>query len=149
MVKKWIKKIKHHFDEIIKTKKTPHSVALGFAIGTFLCIFPTPGFSFLLGLLVMLIFEKINKFSLFVSYVVWNPLVLTPIFYIGYQIGDLFYHFEPVQTFDVVILNQAFNFTRRLIIGNTIFGAMIAVVSYYAVYIIVDIIQKKELKLLA
>ena len=146
MVKKWIKKIKNHFNEIIKTKTTPHSIALGFAIGTFLCIFPTPGFSFLLGLLVVLIFERVNKFSLFGSFIVWNPLVLTPIFYVGYQIGDLFYHFEPIQRFDIVILNQAFNFTRRLIIGNTILGIMIAVVSYYAVYIIVDIVQKKQVE---
>ena len=65
MVKKFKEKLKHHFQEVLKTKTSPHSIALGFAIGTLIDILPTLGFGFFLGLLVGLIFEKVNKYSLF------------------------------------------------------------------------------------
>ena len=58
MVVKNSKKIREHFSEVIKIKRSPHSIALGFAVGTFLAILPTPGFSILLGLLIVLIYQK-------------------------------------------------------------------------------------------
>lgn len=51
MIKKWTTKIKEHFQEIIRTKPSPHAIALGFTIGTFISILPTPGLNFALGLL--------------------------------------------------------------------------------------------------
>lgn len=49
MVKSFKEKIMHHFHEALRIKKSPHSIALGFGIGTFIGILPTPGFGVLLA----------------------------------------------------------------------------------------------------
>ena len=38
-------RIKHHFAEVIRLKTSGHAIALGFAVGSFISILPTPGFS--------------------------------------------------------------------------------------------------------
>ena len=52
-MKKYYNKLKkhfmHHAHKAIKQKASPHSIALGFAIGSFIAIFPT----FFLGLLII------------------------------------------------------------------------------------------------
>jgi hypothetical protein len=40
-MKKYIKRIRKHFREVLKTKTGENSIALGFAIGTFIAILPT------------------------------------------------------------------------------------------------------------
>jgi len=47
--------------EFVGIKKSAHSIALGFAIGTFIGIMPTPGFGVLFALLVVLFYKEVNK----------------------------------------------------------------------------------------
>ena len=104
-IEKLKKFLKHHFHEIVKIKKSPQEIALGFAIGSFIVLLPTPGFSILIGLLIMLLFTRINKFSLFAAMAVWNPLTLVPIYWLSYRIGDILFGALPVIKYDVVILD--------------------------------------------
>ncbi|MBA3064624.1 DUF2062 domain-containing protein, partial [Candidatus Woesearchaeota archaeon] len=73
MTKKIIKKIKEHLSEIIRIKTSPHSIALGFAIGTFIAILPTLGFTYLIAIIVMLVYAKESKIALFGALLLWNP----------------------------------------------------------------------------
>jgi uncharacterized protein (DUF2062 family) len=82
-------KLKHHFHEVAKSKKSPDSIALGFAIGTAIGLFPTPGFGTLLGVIIALILEKVNKVSIFIAMAIWNPIVCAPFTVLSYELGNI------------------------------------------------------------
>jgi uncharacterized protein len=126
-------KIKHHFHEVLKTKTSPHSIALGFSIGTFIALLPTPGFNVLLGFLILLIFEKVNKFSLFAALAVWNPFTQIPIYFLSYKLGDFIFRAAPVRQYEVVLIDHLYQFTRRYLIGNLIIAVTLSLISYFIV----------------
>ncbi|MFH1439515.1 MAG: DUF2062 domain-containing protein [Candidatus Woesearchaeota archaeon] len=148
MIKKRIisfkEKLMHHFHEVIKLKKSPHSIALGFAVGTFISILPTPGLNILLGLLVVLIYEKINKISLFGSIIFWNPLFTIPLDGLSYKIGSLIFGSAPVVRYNIVILDNIYNFTRRFLVGEIITAVFLSVFSYLLVFLIAYYIQNRR-----
>ena len=145
MVRKIWNKIKHHFLEVLKIKRSPHSIALGFSIGTLVEILPTPGFNILIALLVVMIYEKINKLSLFGAIIVWNPLVKTPFYILSFKIGDMIFGSVNVVKYNIIIIDQAYNFSRRFLVGNFILAVIMSITSYLVVRIIVTIYQKKIL----
>jgi uncharacterized protein len=144
MLKNFKQKLKYHFKEVIRTKKSPHSIALGFTIGTLIAILPTPGFSFLLVLFIILIFKKINKFSLIGAMLIWNPIVLVLIYYLSYQIGDLLFGNLPVVKYNIVIFDQLYNFSRRFLVGNFIIAVTTSLLSYIVIRKIIDFYRKNE-----
>jgi hypothetical protein len=85
-----------------------HQLALGFAVGTFISVLPTPGFNILLGFVAVAAYPRINKLSLF-----------------GAMAGA-----EPTVEFDVVIVNEVYNFTRRYLVGNLIVASLVSTASY-------------------
>jgi uncharacterized protein len=131
-MKDYTKKIKDHFKEVLKTKKGEKSIALGFAIGTLIAILPTYGFSILLGLLVVLIFKKISKISLFVGLAFWNPLILTPLYMLSYRIGDYLCRNSAILN-NITLFDKIYNFSRRFLIGNLIIAFSLSFISYFLV----------------
>ncbi|HLD42006.1 MAG TPA: DUF2062 domain-containing protein [archaeon] len=117
---------------LLKSKTSPHSVALGFAIGTFISVLPTPGLHFVLGFLILLLVKKISKYSLFFTLLFWNALTLTPIWMMSYKIGDWIFGSEAVVRYKFELLNQAYNFSRRFLVGNVILAILISVILYFA-----------------
>lgn len=144
MFKRWKNKVKHHFEEVWKLKNTAHSVALGFAIGTLLAVLPTPGFSILLGFLIILIFEKVNKLSLMAAMAFWNPIILIPIYSLSYLIGDLFFGQLPNIEIQFQLLQQAYNLTRQFLIGNVVLAIIFSITSYFIIKVIAKGIKLVE-----
>ncbi len=68
---------------------TPHTIALGFAVGLFVALTPTVGFQMALGALFAHI---VGGNRLIAAALAWitNPLTLVPIYYFNYQVGLLF-----------------------------------------------------------
>lgn len=130
LVKKSFKRLKNHFRKIIKIKKSPHSIALGFAIGTFISILPTPGLNILIGLLVVLVYKNVNKFSLFGAIVFWNTLTMAPIYFLSYKVGNLFFGSAPVVNYNLAILNKIYYFSRRFLVGSFIMAVFVSSASY-------------------
>jgi uncharacterized protein len=142
---KYIKlKFKHHFKEVIRSKTSSHSIALGFSIGTFIGILPTPGFNILLGMLVILILKKISKFSLIGAMVLWNPLTLAPIYFLSLKIGNFLFGDMPIVKYDLLILDQIYHFSRRFLVGNILIAVAASLLSYFIVKKIVDLHRKKK-----
>ena len=144
LIEKTKEKLRFHLHEIIRTKKSAHSIALGFAIGTFISILPTPGFNILLGLLVIFLFKKVNKYSLFGSMAFWNPITLAPIYLLSYKIGDMLFGSTSVIKYNVIILNQIYNFSRRFLVGNFIAALAVSIISYFIVKKIVKLYKMKK-----
>ena len=143
-MRKLTDKIKKHFRDVWEIKTSSHSIALGFAIGTLIAVLPTPGFGVLLGLFLVLIFKRINKFSLIVAFVFWNPFVLLPFYYLSYKIGNILFGSLPVIKYDVVILDQIYNFSRRFLVGNLLIAIFLSITSYFLIRFIVKVFRKKH-----
>lgn len=145
MVKKYLTRLKKHFKEVLRIKTTPFEIALGFSLGTFIAIFPTFGFGPLIGLVLVLIFKRISKVAMFLSFAIWNPLSLVPIYILGYKIGNFFFSELPIKTFKFLFLDNLYIFTRRVLVGNTILAFVISILSYFIIYFSVNYYQKKNL----
>ncbi len=126
-------KIKKHFEEVLRIKTSPHSIALGFAIGSAIALFPTFGLGGLIGLAIVLIFEKVSKLSLFAGLAFWNPLVLIPTYGLSYKIGAFLLKNAPSKTYNLWIFNQLFNYSRRFLLGNLILTITLTLLGYFIV----------------
>jgi len=146
MIKRLKDKIKQHLKEVIELKTSPHSIATGFALGTFIAIFPTFGLGVFIGLALILIFKKVSKVSMLIAFVVWNPLILALIYPLNYKVGNYFLADFPVKTYKIELLNQLFVYSRRFIVGSIINALSISVISYVLVLYSAYKYQKKKAK---
>lgn len=72
---------------------TPHSIALGTAIGMMVGMTPTVGIQIVLILGLAFLLQKIcpfNKLAAMITVFISNPLTLVPIYYFNYRVGCLF-----------------------------------------------------------
>lgn len=139
-------KLQEQIEELSKTHSTPHEIAIGFAIGILIAILPTPGISVLLAALVILIYKRVNKFSLFGALAVFNPFTMIPFYIASFAIGDMIFGTEEVVLFKFVFLNTVYNYTRRYLIGNLIVAIVTAIIGYIVMYIWFKIYYKKKNK---
>lgn len=121
---------------------TPHDIASGFAIGTFIALLPTFGFSILLVFAFLAIFPSINRPAALLSLAIWNPFIQVPIYTLSYQIGDMLFGSLPVLSYEFELLNQIYSFTRRFLIGHLLVATILTILSYMTLLIV----SKKQLK---
>ncbi len=132
--KKFCEKIKHHFYEILRIKTTPHEIALGFAIGTFIEILPAFfGIDYLLALLVILIYPKVSKISLFGAIIILNAIILYPIHVLNYYIGNLIFQGQSAVYFNITFWDNLFNVSRRFLVGSLITAPIISTITYFVI----------------
>lgn len=145
MIKRIKNKIKHHFSEVSKIKTSPESIALGFAVGTFIAILPTFGLGIFIGLLVVLVFEKVSKISLIAAFAVFNPAIEFTLYALNYSIGYSILAGKELPEATVDIYNNLFIYTQRLFVGSVITATILALISYFLIYYAVKSYQKRFL----
>jgi len=127
---KLTQKLQDEWTKLLLGDFTPHSIAMGLAIGTLVSLLPTFGFSALLGLLLIFIFPNINRPAIFISLIIWNPLVQIPIYAASFQLGSLLFSDAPLVKYDIEILNQIYSFTQRFLIAHLIIVSGITGMTY-------------------
>ncbi len=145
-MKKILKKIKKHFQEVLKIKSSPKSIAIGGAIGTFLGIAPTFGIEAIFIILIILIFKKISKVSLLIAYAFWNPFVTSPLYLLGYKIGDLILMNSPTKIYEIELFNQIIFYAKRTLIGTSLIALIVSLASYPIFYKITKKYQENKKK---
>lgn len=143
-VRKSVRRIKRNFMRIVKMDNTPHSIALGFAIGTFIAIFPTAGLDIPIAIVVALIYKKVNKLSLFGSFLFWNPIFSIPVMAVSYQVGNALFGNDPMTFFTSPVLNHLADFGRRFAAGLALSAVVVSIISYFVVRVIVEIYQRRH-----
>jgi len=123
-------KLQNEWSKLLLGDFTPHSIALGIAIGTLVALLPTFGFSAVLALLLIFIFPNINRPAIFVSLIIWNPLVQIPIYAASFQLGSLLFTDAPLVKYDIEILNQLYSFTQRFLIAHLIIILGMTAITY-------------------
>lgn len=140
-----ISRLKIHFREVMKAKTKPHEIALGFAIGTLIeFLVPVPFADFIIAFIIISIFERVSKFSLFGALLFWNALITWPLLALSLKIGNFLYGSEPVMRYKIEFLNNVYNFTKRILVGNVIIGGSLAFLSYFIIKFITKKYQTLE-----
>jgi len=130
----WLKKTKK---KIARINDTPEKIALGFALGTFIGIFPT----FYLGGIITLLFSAIFRLNYIAAIlgtiVVMNPIT-TPIFWgLSAFIGSLIFSEDTRIILAQIKNGQVFkslgDITLVYLTGNLIISSIMAIISYYFV----------------
>lgn len=134
MIRKYKEKLKKHFQDVLEIKTSPDSVASGFALGSLIAILPTFGLGVFIGVVIILIFKKISKVSMFIAFAVWNPIVLALLYPLEYKIGYTILRSFPVQRFRIEAYNQIFTYTSRFLLGNLILAIVVAFAGYCIIY---------------
>ncbi|MFH1072349.1 MAG: DUF2062 domain-containing protein [Nanoarchaeota archaeon] len=137
------KKTKQFLKTFAQTNTTPHEIALGFSIGIFIGIFPTPGISLILALFVIWLF-KVNRLAVLLGLPIANPLT-SPVFFIaGTKLGSWILG-TGINVMELKFSWQTFlSVLREYLIGVTLIALFFSVLSYFLVYAIVK--QHKEKK---
>jgi hypothetical protein len=79
---------------ILMLDDTPHSIALGTAVGMFIGITPTPGLQMLLVILLAIAVRRLfrfNRTAALVAVYFSNPITAVPICWVNYKVGTLFF----------------------------------------------------------
>lgn len=124
--------LKQKWADLLLGEFTPHSIALGFSLGTIAALLPTFGFSILLALVLMFVFPHINRPAIFFALVVWNPVVQIPIYALSIHLGGELFGNMPVVKYNIEVLNQAYSFTKRFLVAHLI----VTIVCTISVYVL-------------
>jgi len=126
-------RVKKHWRKLKRSKHTPHEIGLGFAIGVFIAVMPTPGGNILLGLLIAWCAKKISKIALLGALALGNPFFLPAIYYSGYEIGDAILHGWKFPYVKIHVLEISLDAGVRLLLGTFIIGIITSTLGYYIV----------------
>ncbi len=143
-LRNWIAAARKRVGILLRSGSSPHSIALGFSVGTFIALMPTPGLNIALGFLVAFLFpSRVNRLALFGAIFLWNPLFTLPLAPIGYKIGGfLFQHEAPVDV-NITLFRRAFHFTQKFLVGITILSTIISIVCYGVIRLLTEAYQRK------
>ena len=92
-------KLKTFIVWLMMLNDTPHSIAMGVAVGFFIALTPTVGVQMVLIVLLSL-FIRCNRTSGLPMAWVTNPFTMAPIFYFNYWVGTLILRIEPAHLSD-------------------------------------------------
>lgn len=136
------KKLRKHIREVLRTKKSPHSIAFGFALGTLIGTLPIPFIDYLIGLIIILALPRISKYSLIAGITLWNPLTKIPVYTASYKLGDFLFRNYSMVPLEVEWQNQIYMLTRRFIVGNILIAAGITLSSYIFMFSFVYMVKR-------
>ncbi len=143
-INKLRKDLVRQFKAIMKSNSSPESMAMGFSLGTLIVILPTPGFGIFIALFIALLFKKINKVAILASFTLWNPIIIAPIYWLSFELGNLIFRPDPSIKFDLAILDQLYHYSGKFMLGNVMIAIFMSIISYMAVYLLAVKYLRKE-----
>ena len=126
---------------------SPFFNAKGLAIGVFCGCFPFFGFQTFLGIF----FSKLAKGNIFLAAIgTWisNPLTYVPLYYFNYKIGSIFLNNTSNDIIEKNLITndlwkQGSIFSQRLLLGSSLVGFLLALISGSIIFFIYKIRNKK------
>ena len=139
-------RLKEKIKQLICSNNSPSEIALGVAVGVFICVLPLYGLHTALFIAFAFLIPRANKAAMFIGTNFSLPPTLPFITWAGYDMG------RWVLPQDYPPLNFAYfrhfdfkhfgNFYFPLFVGSVILGVVCAIVFYGATYIAVIVFKK-------
>ncbi|MCA8989511.1 MAG: DUF2062 domain-containing protein [Planctomycetaceae bacterium] len=149
----WLRRIVHLDD-------SPHSIALGTAIGVFISLTPTVGIQMLLVLMCAWIckpFFRFNRLAGLVAVYISNPVTTLPIYWFNYWVGTFFVagnvtrealaealEYHGWREWGLSLTQLLFDFGWPLVIGSLLMGIVCALPTYPVVKWLAASVQHKR-----
>lgn len=122
--------LKEKSKSLLQAETSAHNQALGFAVGTFISLLPTPGFNFALALLLASWFRQIHRATLLAALAIWNVFVTAPFFALSYKLGNFLFPAPATGSVATQWQAQVISFVQGFLVGNLIIAVTITAVSY-------------------
>jgi uncharacterized protein (DUF2062 family) len=139
-----LQSVKAKGEALLQAETSAHDQALGFAVGTFISLLPTPGFNFALAFLLASWFRQIHRATLIASLAVWNVFVTAPLFALSYRLGNILFPAPATPSVATQWQAQVISFVQGFVVGNLIVAVVITAVSYTIVLSLIWIYQQKS-----
>lgn len=136
---------KEKVNRLLKAEASAQNQAMGFAIGTFISLLPTPGFNFAIALLLAS-WLRLHKATVLLSLTIWNVFVTAPFFALSYRLGNWLFPAPATASVAEQWQAQVISFVKGFLVGNLIIAAAVTAVSYTIVFLITWFIQEQQQK---
>lgn len=131
--------------EVLKEKREPWEIALGFAIGAFIGTLLTPGFNIILTLVAIALF-RINKLSAMAGMTIFaNPVVSAVVLLVSFKFGLIMTRTTNINI-KAISISTWTSYFKVLVIGNVTLAIAIALISYIIVNFVFKRIEFKRIQ---
>ena len=155
---------KYYFLRLLRLRGTPHSIAMGAAIGVFIGLTPTIPFHTITILAITVVTRTSVIAALITSLIVCNPLTYIPIYYFSLLLGNLVTPFTlnwdklkgvldlvlsdgSLETRIKPLLSLGYEATVVMMLGGTVLALPFAILTYYAfLFLVVSYRRKRRQK---
>ncbi|MBN1981189.1 MAG: DUF2062 domain-containing protein [Chitinivibrionales bacterium] len=138
--------MKLNIQKLLQLRATPNRIAMGFAVGVFVGVFPTFGFGALL-IAALVPFWKFNVPAAIAGTLAGNPLFSPVWISLSCIIGEID---MKSFTFSEETLIEAFyhysDVLGRYLLGNTVTSLAVAIVSYGLIHLVLKMYRKYRVK---
>jgi len=135
---------KSRFKSILSLDSHPGHIAAGFAVGAFISLTPFFGLHTPLAIAAAFIF-RLNKLTCITGAWINTPLTVVPALGLSYKLGSLLRGLPPAEiTFRSLEWASLKKHAASLILGSSVLGFVIAVVSYFACYWLIIRFRKRD-----
>jgi uncharacterized protein (DUF2062 family) len=143
---KWYSSPRTLLRYILLIEDTPHSIALGTAIGVFIGMTPTVGIQMIIVMIFSFLvkpFFTFNRMAALITVYISNPLTTIPIYWFNYKVGTLFVegtstrndfekvlHFQSFSEWWETIVHLFVGIGVPLISGSLVVAAILSGITY-------------------
>lgn len=133
---------------ILMLDDTPHSIALGTAVGVFVGMTPTVGIQMILVVVLSFLTRRVFRFNVIAALIaiyISNPVTTVPIYWFDYTVGSLFFEGDNIKREEFAQLLVYHSFTEwwnhistlfvrigaPLLVGAAVVATPCGVVTYF------------------
>lgn len=147
LIRKYILLGKIYIRKIFSMRSDVHQIALGFAVGTFIGIFPTFGIGLIL-LSFLSLFIRFNVPSAVIGNTLMGNPLTTPFWVlISYQIGKVLVSLLGLEEISFIknqTLKKIFSMGFDYLLGNLLISIIMTFLSYHVIYYLVRKYKSKK-----
>lgn len=140
---------KYWFLQILRLRATPHSIALGVALGIFIGFMPIIPFQSVAVITLAFIFRA-NKLAAWLATFISNPLDMIPFYYLLFVVGDFVLpfpglKFDPANLTMEGLIHTGWDFFSVMVVGGLVMGIPASIGIYFVTLFLVRRYRKKKL----
>lgn len=157
---KWYSSPRTLLRQILMLEDTPHSIALGTAIGMFIGMTPTVGIQMILVVIFAFLVKPLfqfNRLAALITVYISNPVTLVPLYWFNYKIGNLFFeghstredfekilHYQGFSEWWQTIVDLFVGIGEPLVVGSLVVASALSLITYPLMFLLVKSFHPDE-----
>ncbi|MFY0627755.1 MAG: DUF2062 domain-containing protein [Reichenbachiella sp.] len=113
-------KLKRDFIKILQSEDSIRLIAISYGIGTFVALMPAPGFCTIVALILVAIFRRLSKLSVFIAILLYNAVTIIPFYWVGLLIGGFIFSEPHVPVTEIDYANILVENGKRFVVGTLV-----------------------------